>query len=58
MLETNNNLTMKTTRIIILAIAAAAAASCTSLDEAFPGGYYDANASYMANEAPPLGTQV
>ena len=51
--ETNNILTMKTTRIIILAIAAAAAASCTSLDEAVPGGYYDANASYMANEAGP-----
>ena len=49
MSETNNNLTMKTTRIIILAIAAAAAASC-SMEEAFLGGYYDMAAGNMAYE--------
>lgn len=51
MLETNNNLTMKTTRIIILAMAAAAAASC-SMEEGFPGlgRYYDAEANYAVNE--------
>ena len=47
--ETNNNLNMKTTRIIILAIAAAAAASC-SMEEAFPGVYYDMVAGNMAYE--------